>query len=223
MFKITLPRFYESFKGAMQMRTVITIARQYGSGGREIGRRLAEKFQVPFYDKELIALAAEKSGMDAGVLLRADEKATSSLLYSLVMGDYSFAGGVPFVNNKPVNDRLFSLQAEIIREAAEKGPCIIVGRCADDILSGRSNVMSVFIYADKQSRLGTVTGLYGVDKGEASKVLVKQDKQRANYYQFYTGRKWGKTENYDLCVNSSAFGADGSAELISKAVSLFEL
>lgn len=205
------------------MRTVITIARQYGSGGHEIGKKLAEKFEIPFYDKELIALSAQKSGMSKEILQQADERATSSLLYSLVMGNYSFAGGVPFVNNKPVNDKLFSIQADIIREAAEKGPCVIVGRCADDILSQRKDVLSIFIYADKFSRLDTIIERYGVDKNEAARRLVKQDKQRENYYNFYTDKKWGKTDNYQLSVNSSAFGINGSVELISKAVNLFEL
>lgn len=204
------------------MRTVITIARQYGSGGRQIGKKLAEKFGIPFYDKELIALSAQKSGMSKEILQQADEKATSSLLYSLVTGNYSFSGGVPFVNNKPVNDKLFEIQADIIREAADKGPCVIVGRCADDILSGRDNVMSIFIYADKLFRLDTITKHYGVEKSEAAKRLVKQDKQRENYYNFYTDKKWGETKNYHISVNSSAFGIGGTVELISKAISLFE-
>lgn len=204
------------------MKTVITIARQYGSGGHEIGKKLAEKFNIHFYDKELIALSAQKSGMSKEILQQADEKATSSLLYSLVTGNYSFSGGVPFVNNKPVNDKLFSIQAEIIREIAEKGPCVIVGRCADDILSERKDVLNIFIYADKTFRLNTIVGRYGVDKSEAAKQLAKQDKQRENYYNFYTDKKWGETENYHLSVNSSAFGIDGSVELISKAVGLFE-
>lgn len=204
------------------MKTIITIARQYGSGGHEIGKELAEKFDIPFYDKELIALAAQKSGMSKEILQQADEKATSSLLYSLVMGNYSFTGGVPLVNNKPVNDKLFSLQADIIREAAEKGPCVIVGRCADDVLSGRENVLNIFIYADKFSRLDTIIERYGVDKNEAAKRLVKQDKQRENYYNFYTDKKWGETENYHMAVNSSVFGVSGSVELIAKAIGLFE-
>lgn len=204
------------------MKTVITIARQYGSGGREIGRKLAKKFGVPFYDKELIALAAKKSGISEKVFEEADEKAASSLLYSLLMGNYSFTNGVPMVNNMPVNDKLFMLQAKIIRDAAKASPCVIVGRCADNILSNKKDVLNVFIYADKLSRMDRIVTQYGVDQNEAAECLIKQDKQRANYYNFYTGKKWGDIENCNLAVNSSTFGINGAVELIAQSITFKE-
>ena len=141
---------------------IITIARQYGSGGRQIGKGLAEKLEVPYFDKQLVALAAKKSGMSEEFFRTADERHSSSLLYSLVMGNYSF--GMPSAGtNLPLNDQLFLLQTQIIREAAEKGPCVVVGRCADYILRDRKDLFRVFLYADKDFRIQHAIAAYGVD------------------------------------------------------------
>ena len=115
----------------MSTKTIITIARQYGSGGREIGEKVAKRLGIPFYNKDLITLAAKQSGMSPEIFEKADEKATNSLLYSLMMGNYTFGSQITPMDNLPINDKLFLAQSQIIREAAEKGPCVIVGRCAD--------------------------------------------------------------------------------------------
>lgn len=204
------------------MKTVITIARQYGSGGREIGRRLAQRFSVPFYDRELIAEAAKKSGWSREILEQADEKAGSSLLYAMMMGNYPYADSPMAADRLPINDRLFRLQAGLIRSAAGDGPCVIVGRCADDILRGRKNVFSVFLYADLTFRKERAVKEYGIRPENAAGWVAKQDKQRAGYYHFYTDEKWGETVNYHLCVDSSFFGVSGAEELIARAVLLHE-
>lgn len=201
----------------MSSHTVITIARQYGSGGREIGEMLAKKLDIPYYDKELIALAAKKSGFSEEVFRKADEKATSSLLYSLVMGSYGFGGGVAGMNDMPINDKLFLIQADIIRKAAEQGSCVIVGRCADYVLRERKDCLRVFIHADRDSRLRRAVEKYGVDPAKVSDHLTKQDKQRANYYNFYTNRKWDALSNYDLTLDSSAFTPEQAVDLIIQA------
>ncbi|QAT50190.1 cytidylate kinase-like family protein [Caproiciproducens sp. NJN-50] len=205
------------------MKIVITIARQYGSGGREIGRRLAKRFSIPFYDRELIAAAAKRSGLSREILEQADEKVGSSLLYAMIMGNYPYVdSGAMAAGRLPVNDRLFQLQAKLIREAAGNGPCVIVGRCADDILRGRENVFSVFLYADLTFRKERAVKEYGVQPESAAGWVAKQDKQRAGYYHFYTDEKWGETGNYHLCVDSSCFGISGAEELIARAVLLRE-
>ena len=212
---------YERVK-TMSSRTVITIARQYGSGGREIGEMLAKKLNVPYYDKELIALAAKKSGLSEEVFRQADERATSSLLYSLVMGTYGYGGGVAGMNDMPINDKLFLIQADIIRKAAEEGACVIVGRCADYILRERKDCLRVFIHADRDSRLRRAVEKYGIDPTKVSDFLTKKDKQRANYYNFYTNKKWDALQNYDLTIDSSVFTPEQAVELIIQAAVFME-
>ncbi len=205
-----------------EIKSVITVARQYGSGGRKIGQKLADKFGIPFYDRELIALAAKKSGISVEIYEKADEKAGGNLLYSLMMANYSFLHGVPMINDMPLNDKLFLLQAQIIREAAKKGPCVIVGRCADDVLKNEKNIFSIFICADKTARMERSVQEYGIDPKRAAANLANMDNQRAGYYNYFADRKWGYAENYQICVNSSAYGIDGTAELIADAAAAFE-
>ena len=204
------------------MKTVITIARQYGSGGREIGQNLAQRFSIPFYDRELIAEAANRSGWSREILEQADEKAGSSLLYAIMAGNYPYADSAITTNYLSMNDRLFQLQTKLILEAATAGPCVIVGRCADDILRGRNHVFSVFLYADFAFRKKRVIKEYGVPPEHAAGRIAKQDKQRAGYYHFYTDEKWGETGNYHLCVDTSFWGISGTEELIAHAVELRE-
>lgn len=199
------------------MLPVITIARQFGSGGHEVGEKLAEKLGVPYYDKALIALAAKKSGLSEEVFADADEKATSSLLYSMVMGSYAFGARVPGVNEMPINDKLFIIQSDIIKKAAADGPCVIIGRCADYILRERENCMNVFIHADKASRLRRVLDKKLAEEKKASDFITKKDKQRANYYNFYTNNRWDDLQNYDLTVDTSRFTVDEAVELLAEA------
>lgn len=206
----------------MSKKTIITIARQYGSGGQEIGEKIAKALDVPFYDKELISLAAKESGLSEELFQKVDERATNSLLYSLMMGSFSYGGRVATANELPINDKLFLFQADIIKKAANEGPCVIVGRCADYILREFSNVLNVFIYADKEYRIQRAIEKYGVDPSRANDVLTKKDKQRANYYNFYTNRRWDNLDNYGLSVSSSIFGPEKTAELIMEAADTLE-
>ena len=194
-------------------KTVIIIARQYESGGRLIGKKLSEILEIPFYDKELIDIAAKKSGMSEEVFARADERASSSLLYSLVMGSYSSPA-----NNMPINDKLFLLQADIIKEAAKQGPFVIVGRCADYVLRDETNVLRLFLQAPRDVRIRRAIDEYGEDPSKASDAVNKKDKQRGNYYNFYSNKKWGDMQNYDLILDTHTFGLQGSVDIILRAL-----
>lgn len=196
------------------MNTIITIARQYGSGGREVGIKLAEFLGIKCYDRDLITMAAEKSGMSEEALGHVDEKAASSLLYTLVMGSNMYHSNVDQFN-VPINDKLFCIQSEIIREIAEKESCVIVGRCADYVLAEHPACVRAFVYSDFDARVKTVCARQNVSEGEARDLIIKNDKRRSNYYNYYTGHKWGRLENYDLSVSTEKIGIDGAAQLIA--------
>ena len=194
----------------------ITIARQYGSGGRDVGLSISKQLNIPFYDKQLIALAAKKSGISEELFRKADERHASSLLYSLVMGNYSF-GTNDSATNLPINDQLFLLQVDIIREAAKKGPAVFVGRCADYILRDHPHVFKVFLYADMAFRSKRAVEKYGDPQAKVEDILTKTDKRRANYYSFYTSEKWNDLKHYDLCLNTASVGIDGAVDIILHA------
>lgn len=205
----------------MKDTVIVTIARQYGSGGREVGEKLAKNMNMEYHDKSLLSIAAEKSGISIEALKNADEKATPSLLYSVAMGAMGmmpFTLGMPY--DTPINDKLFICQSEIIREEAQKGPSVFVGRCADFVLEGIPGLVRVFIYADIDTRAKTIAARKGVDVGEAKNMAVKTDKKRANYYNYYTSRKWGRAENYDLMIDTSKIGTGGAAKLIEEYIKL---
>ena len=194
---------------------VITIARQYGSGGREIGVKVAELLGIKSYDRELITMAAQKNGMSVEALQNIDERATSSLLYTLAMGSSSYGHHTSLGFDMPVNDRLFVVQSELIREIAQKEDCVIVGRCADYVLREHQNVISIFVYADIEIRIKRIMETHGLSYDEAKDLVNKTDKRRINYYNFYTGRKWGKYDHYQMSIDSSLLGIDGSAKIIA--------
>lgn len=197
---------------------VITIARQYGSRGREIGQKLAEALGYKYYDRDLISMAAEKSGMDKSVLGAADEKAANSLLYTLALGSSVYAHGVDNIN-VPLNDKLYIVQSNIIKDIHNSGEgAVIVGRCADYVLAEKENVLKVFISADFDSRVETVSVRSAVTEAKAKDMVIKTDKRRANYYNYYTGKKWGKIENYDLVINSTKSGVDGAVRVIKAMI-----
>ena len=199
---------------------VITIGRQFGSGGRSIAEKLAKKLDIKFYDKELISIAAKESGISPEVFEGVDEKATNSLLYSLSMGMYSFGSGFPAMGDQPVNDKLYLLQHKIIKEIAEKENCVIVGRCADYVLRDNPKRVSIFIYADMAYRKEQSIKKHGIDPAHAEHIINKTDKNRANYYSFYSGQKWGQTENFDLCIDSSKLDEDKIVELIAEYINM---
>ena len=201
----------------MYKNPVITIARQFGSGGHQVGKRLAELLNIPVYDKELIMLAAEKSGYHPDVLSKADEKAAGSLLYTLAIGSSRF-GGFSGNYDIPINDKLFIVQNEIIQEIAAKEQCVIVGRCGDYALRNFENKLSFFIYADEAMRVERIVESRGISESEARSLIAKEDKKRAGYYNFYTGPTWGSMERYSASFNTAVLGIEGTADLIASIV-----
>lgn len=200
----------------MAKKVIITIARQYGSGGREIGERVAELLGIPLYDKELITDAAAKGTLNEDVIRSADESAANSLLYTLAMGSNVLGGAMSFGYKMPLNDKLFILQSEVIKEYAENGSCVIIGRCSDYVLRNEKNVLRLFIYGDLDHRKERVAERHPEIKStQIVDVISKTDKRRASYYNFYTGNKWGKYDNYDMAVNSSTLGIEGTANIIA--------
>lgn len=198
----------------MSCKYTITISRQFGSGGKEIGKALAKKLDIAFYDKELISLAAKESGIDPKVFENVDEKATNSLLYSLSMGLYSFGNGFSSMGDLPVNDQLYMLQHKIISNLASEKPCVFVGRCADYVLREKKNCVNLFFYADIDYRVKRTIERNDVDPDRAEQAIHKADKTRANYYSFYSGKKWGRVENYDMCINTSKLSVEQIVDLI---------
>lgn len=199
----------------MHKNPVITIARQFGSGGHQIGRRVAELLGIKVYDKELIMLAAEKSGYHPDVLAKADEKVAGSLLYTLAIGS-SRMGGLSGNYDIPINDKLFISQNEIIQELADTEQCVIVGRCGDYALRNFENKFTVFIYADLPMRLERIMESRGISEAEARNLIAKEDKKRSGYYNFYTGQKWGSIERYGASFNTAFLGIEKTAEIIAE-------
>ena len=194
----------------MANNLIITIGRQYGSGGREIGRKLALRLGIPFYDRELISRAAKKSGFSEELFEQLDKRATNSLLYSLTMF------GSTGLNGMSLTDQLFLAQANIIREVADNGPAVLVGRCADHVLREYDNCFDFFITGSLDDRLQRIQTHddYELSGKSPRAALEKMDKQRATYYNYYTGKVWGKSDHYDLCVNAGRLGIDESIEVI---------
>ena len=199
----------------MDKKIVITIARQYGSGGREIGELVAKKLGIPLYDKELITEAANRGSLDEKVTKLADESAANSLLYTLAMGSNVLGTTMHFGYKMPLNDKLFILQSEVIKEYAKEESCVIIGRCADYVLRDEEKLLRIFVYGDLDHRQARVAERHPeLKSGQIIDVISKTDKRRSSYYNFYTGNKWGKYDNYDIAINSSTLGIEGSAKLI---------
>lgn len=208
-----------SRKDVRGMSKIITIGRQFGSGGRAMGEIIAKKLNIPIYDKELVELSAKKSDVSLEAVKEIDERATSSLLYSVVMGSWGARGiNVPLYYEMPLNDKLFVAQSKVIKELAEKGDCIIVGRCSDYVLEETGHdVLSVFVYADLDTKIEYAVTNLGVVREKAKETLQKKDKQRRTYYEYYTNKKWGNTSSYDLCINIGKLGLEKAAELVVEA------
>ena len=199
----------------MSKKIIITIARQYGSGGREIGEKVAKDLGIPLYDRELIAAAAAKGNLNETVIKNSEESAANSLLYTLAMGSNVLGATMHFGYKMPLNDKLFILQSEVIKEYAAEGSCVVIGRCADYVLRDEPNILRLFIYGDLDHREARVHERHPeLRSSQIIDVINKTDKRRSSYYNFYTGNKWGKYDNYDMAINSSTLGIEGTAELI---------
>ena len=204
------------------MNTIITIGRQFGSAGREIGEMLADKLGIKCYDKELLTRAAKESGFCEEMIQNHDERPTNSFLYNLVMDTYSFGYNASSFVDMPISHKVFLAQFDTIKKIADEGPCVIVGRCADYALAEYPNCLHIFIYGDEESKIERIMKRYDLPRDKARDMIIKKDKQRQSYYNYYSSKKWGRADSYDLCINSSVLGVDGTVKLITQYVEDFE-
>lgn len=204
------------------MNTIITIGRQFGSGGREIGERVAEHFGIKCYDKELLSRAAKDSGFCEEMLRSHDERPTNSFLYNLVMDTYSFGYNASSFVDMPISHKVFLAQFDAIKSIADEGPCVLVGRCADYALQDYKNRISLFVHGEEENRIKRIMEKYDMTRDKARDMMVKKDKQRQSYYNYYSSKKWGRADSYDFTLNSSILGIEGSVDLILQIVEAFE-
>lgn len=202
--------------------TIITIGRQYGSGGRDIGKKLAEELGIPVYDKEMLDRAAKESGICQELFETHDEKPSNSFLYSLVMDTYTMGYSSGAFSEMPLNHKIFLAQFDAIKKIADEGPCILVGRCADYALESYDNVMTLFIHADMEARIKRIARRKDLTDAKAKELIQKTDKKRASYYNYYTNKKWGDCSSYDHCLNSSDLGIDGTVKAIKMLLELHD-
>lgn len=210
------------------MKKIITISREYGSGGRLIGKLIAESLGYDFYDKEIIDMAAQESGLSPDFIKKTEQNISSSWLYNLLLGS-TYSGTASGSATKvigpqpvlPLADQVFNAQRKTILNLAKKGSCVIVGRCADFILStneeiDKNDLFNVFIYADMEEKLKRIETLYKETESAAKKTITQIDKRRANHYNTFTDNVWGNRQNYDLMINSSVLGIEETANLITQ-------
>lgn len=196
---------------------IITIGRQFGSGGKEIGEKVAKRLGYAFYDKEILTMAAEESGFSPSAMQHYDEKPSGSLIYSLYMT------GAATSDNLPLNQQLAFAQFNVIRKVAQSDNCVIVGRCADYVLREKKNLLTVFLHAPMEFRVGRVMAENSIDSPQlAEKTIKKQDKSRADYYNFFTHKKWGDAASAMLSLDTSTLSADDVAEVIAGYAMLME-
>lgn len=198
----------------MKTNKVITISRQLASGGRQIGKLLAQNLEIPFYDKELLALAAKDSGISESAFENADEQPTNSFLYNLSLNSQIISASYNDYSAILNNDKLFLIQSEVIKKIAAKGPCVIVGRCADYVLSEDPDLVSVFIHASDEYRMGRVMEYEHIPENRAKSFIQKADKKRGSYYNYYTGKRWDAAASYQLCIDGGLLGIEKSAKAI---------
>ena len=198
---------------------VVAIGREFGSGGKEIGQKLADRLNIKCYDSELLSIAAKNSGFCEEILQKNDEKPTNSFLYSLVMDTYSMSGytSAPFVD-MPLNHKVFLAQFEAIKKLASEEPCVIVGRCADEILAYNPNLVSVFITGDRESKIARVMDREGLDRKQAINKMKRMDKIRKTYHNFYCRNKWGDSRGYDICINTGKTDFDTAKNMVVECV-----
>lgn len=195
----------------MGRNRIIAISRQYGSAGSTIGQRLAKELDIPYYDKHFVDQAVTDSGLSAYFMEMEEQKFISSLLFSLATGGYRHA------DNKEMADQVYLAECNAIREVAQQGPCVIVGRCADHILKYEQDVFSVFIHAPLPLRVRRAIDEYGLDPHRAEQAVRDKDRTRARHYEYYTDNAWGHPDHYHLSVNSGAFGIDGTVDILLHA------
>lgn len=195
---------------------IITVGRQLGSGGGIIAGLLAKEFGCKLYDKELLNLAAKESGFSEKFFEQNDEK--KGFFKSLFHLHTPYVSDNSFYNNKFSQEGLFQFQSDAIRKAADNGPCVFVGRCADYVLRDRKNILNIFITAGMDRRIQSVCKRHDCDRATARKIIMDGESGRASYYNYYTSKRWGHSESYDLCINSDILGIEGTADFIKEIV-----
>jgi Cytidylate kinase len=202
----------------MNTKTIITIGREFGSAGKEIGSVLAKRLQIKLYNEEMLERASQESGMCKNVFETHDEKPKGSFLYSLVMDTYSLSRSAGTYSDMPLNHKVFLAQFDAIQKIASEGSCILIGRCADYALTEYENVLNVFIYADLKARVKRIQRIYELDENKAKDLISKTDKKRRSYYNYFTNKNWSDVTSYDLCLNSATLGIDGVVSTIESAI-----
>ena len=205
----------------MKNPLIITIGREYGSGGREIGKALAEKLGISFYDKQIISLAAEKSGLSPEFITNNEQRVRSGFMQNLA-ASAAYQSGFFSSQYLPLSETIFISQAQVVRDIAARERAVIVGRCADYILSGRKNTVNIFIHAPIEDRVRRIMALYQLSEADAMKAIATSDKERGNHYFRYTDLKWGKAQNYDISINSALMGVEKTAEMLISLANIEE-
>ncbi len=188
------------------MSKIITISRQYASGGSAIGKSVAKLLGLPYFDKTIIDVTAKESGFDPKYIERAEQTTTTSFLYNLAING---------LYTQPLTDQLFAAESRVIKSLAEKGPCVIVGRCADYVLAEHYECFNVFVHSTDEFRINRIVEHDGLTPQEAADLIKQKDKARRRHYKYYTERNWGDSQNYDLCINTASCGIERSAEIIA--------
>lgn len=214
----------QTYKGVIIMKSIITIGREFGSNGHKIGEELAKSLNIPFYDKEILTRASKESGMCEDIFDNNDEKKTGSFLFSLVVDSnyIGFNSGFGSSGELPISQRVFIAQFDAIKHLAEEGPCVIVGRCSDYVLEDNPNVINIFIHSDLETRCKTVMERDNLLEKKAIESVVKHDKERMSYYNYYTNNKWGDASNYHLTIDSGVLGIEGSVAVIKACIEEIE-
>jgi cytidylate kinase len=202
----------------MEEKYIISIGRQLGSGGREIAHRLAQRLGIPVYDKKLLEVAAQETGLDTTVFENADERESNPLMRGLIALKGALSTYPVGAGSYMDGDRLFELQSEVMRTLAEKESCIIIGRCAEYVLRDHPHIHSIFITADMCDRIRRIMENDGVNEQKAKEIAEKGDKKRRAYHDYYANSGWGIAETYDLCINSSRVGIDGCVDIIQQFI-----
>ena len=208
------------------MNTIITIGRQYGSGGRFVGKKIAEHYGIKFWDNELLDRVAAESGYAREILEKQDEKPTNSFLFSLAMDSYSFGYHTPGLLEMPLSQKIFLAQYDVIRDIAKEGPAVFVGRCTDVALEDFPNVLNIFIHASddfKYERISTLDAYPDIkNRDKALELCMKKDRQRQSYYNYYSSKKWGRADSYHLTVDTSMLGIEGTASMLIATIDAYE-
>ena len=200
------------------MNKIVTISRQYASGGREVAEKLAAEYGIPFYDRALIARAAKESGFAEAAFDNVEMKATNSLLYSIAMGMNAYGSPDIGYTHLSLDDRIYIAQSDVIRKIADEGPCIIVGRCADYVLRERKDVINIFVWSSMPFRIKRAVERNGIEPEKAEETIIRMDKRRANYYNYHAVERWGAVTNYHLAIQNDFRGVDKTVEVIKQFI-----